>query len=235
MSRVAEGVGKTYDEAVKNALENIGLKKSQVMIEIIKEPKKTFFSILEPRQVKVKVTELEEVTNVSNKIEESVVHKESKIVEVSEEDINDAKVRIEAFLKEYFSRLEIDLNVNIFFDENVLKVDISGDKAGLIIGYRGENLEALQVLVANIANKGREKHVKILVDAESYRKKRSKTLEELAMKVAGSVIGKRRSITLEPMSAYERKVIHSTLQNHPKVKTHSVGEEPYRKVIVSLK
>ena len=147
MSRVAEGIGKTYDEAVKNALDNIGLKKSQVMIEIIKEPKKTFFSILEPRQVKVKVTELEEVTgNKVENVEEKSTYKEPKIVVVSEEDVNDAKVRIDNFLKEYFERLEVELNVVMVFEENVLKVDITGEKAGLIIGYRGENLEALQVL-----------------------------------------------------------------------------------------
>ena len=235
MSRVAEGVGKTYDEAVKNALDIIGLKKSQVMIEIIKEPKKTFFSILEHSQVKVKVTELDEVTGGgAYNFDEKSSFKAPKVV-VSEDDVNDAKSRIDAFLKEYFVKLGIDLSVGMVFEDNVLKVDISGEKAGLVIGYRGENLEALQVLVSNIANKGKERHVKVLLDAEGYRKKRAKTLEDLALKVSSTVVSKRRSITLEPMSAFERKVIHSTLQNHPKVKTHSVGEEPFRKVIVSLK
>ena len=90
-------------------------------------------------------------------------------------------------------------------------------------------------MVANIANKNRETRVRVIVDAENYRKKREKTLEELAQKVANTVVSKRKSITLEPMVAFERKVIHETLQNHPKVKTLSVGEEPYRKVVISLK
>ena len=142
---------------------------------------------------------------------------------------------MESFIKDYISALGIELNVEIEEKEDVIKVNLNGEKAGLVIGYRGETLEALQVLVVNIANRNREKRVRILIDAENYRQKREKTLEELAHKVASSVVAKRRSISLEPMVAFERKVIHEALQDHPKVKTASVGEEPYRKVVISLK
>ena len=225
----AEGIGKTYEEAVSDGLKKIGLSKKDVDIELLKEPKKTFFSILDPRQVKVKITEKE------HKEEAVKEHVEKVYEKPSDEDKKGAEEIVESFIKDYLNALGIDLNVDIKEDNDIIKVELTGEKAGLIIGYRGETLEALQVLVANIANKNRETRVRVIVDAENYRKKRDKTLEELAQKVANTVVSKRKSITLEPMVAFERKVIHETLQNHPKVKTLSVGEEPYRKVVISLK
>ena len=99
----------------------------------------------------------------------------------------------------------------------------------------GRNPYLLIRIISTIINRGKEVHIKVLVDAENYRKKRAKTLEELALKIANTVVSKRKSFALEPMIAFERKVIHETLQNHPKVKTASTGEEPYRKVVISLK
>lgn len=232
MARVSEGVGKTYDEAVQDGLNKIGLNKNQVTIEIVKEPKKTFFSILEPRQVKVVVTEIEKLEVVSDKTN---LKEKKEIVDAKPEEIEAAKEKISRFLNEVFKNLEIELTVDVRYEDHVLKVDMNGEKAGLIIGYRGETLDALQLLISTIINKGTETHIKVLVDAENYRKKRTKTLEELALKIASTVVSKRKSFALEPMVAFERKVIHETLQNHPKVKTVSTGEEPYRKVIISLK
>ena len=231
MARVSEGIGKTYDEAVQDGLNKIGLSKSEVSIEIVKEPKKTFFSILEPRQVKVIVTEIEKARP---KNEKTTVEKR-EIVDAKPEDIEAAKKKIEKFLRDYFEKLEIELDVESKYEEHVLKVDINGEKAGLIIGYRGETLEALQMLISTMINRGKDVHIKVLIDAENYRKKRAKTLEELALKIASTVVSKRKSFALEPMVAFERKIIHETLQNHPKVKTSSTGEEPYRKVVISLK
>ncbi|MBR4110651.1 MAG: KH domain-containing protein [Clostridia bacterium] len=231
MARVSEGIGKTYDEAVQDGLNKIGLSKSEVSIEIVKEPKKTFFSILEPRQVKVIVTEIEKA---QPKNEKTTVEKR-EIVDAKPEDIEAAKKKIEKFLRDYFEKLEIELDVESKYEEHVLKVDINGEKAGLIIGYRGETLEALQMLISTMINRGKDVHIKVLIDAENYRKKRAKTLEELALKIASTVVSKRKSFALEPMVAFERKIIHETLQNHPKVKTSSTGEEPYRKVVISLK
>ena len=122
-----------------------------------------------------------------------------------------------------------------YVEDNILKFDISGENAGIIIGYRGETLEALQTLAGTIANKGNKTYVRVVLDIEGYRKKRIKALEELALKRANIVVERRRSITLEPMNPFERKAIHNALQNHPKVKTVSIGEEPYRKVVISLK
>ncbi len=229
MAKVVEGIGKTYDEAVQNALDQIGLNKEEVTIEIVKEPKKTFFSILEPRQVKVIVTEKEK----NHRENEKVVKKE--VVLLGQEELEEVETKIKNFLKEYLNKLEVELQVETKYEDGILYVSINGEASGLIIGHRGDTLEALQVIVSTIANKGKENYIKVIVDSENYREKRTNSLKELAIRQANQVIKKRKSHTFEPMSAFERKAIHTALQNHPKVKTHSIGEEPYRKVVISLK
>ena len=230
MAKVAEGIGDNYEAAVKDALSKIGLEKNQVSIELIEEPKKRFFSILEHKQIKVRVTEIEKVEEVKKESSKSY-----EIKEAPAEDVEAAKQKTMEFLKEYFDKMGVNLNIESKYEDKILKFDITGEKAGIIIGYRGETLEALQLLVSTLVNRKKENYVKILLDVEGYRNKRIKTLEELATKVAQTVVSKRKSITLEPMVPFERRVIHTTLQNHPKVKTVSIGEEPYRKVVISLK
>lgn len=229
MAKVAEGIGKTYDEAVKDALNKVGLTKEQVSIEMIEEPKKRIFSILEPRQVKVRVTEIEVPE------EPAKVEKKREEVEFTEEDVSLVKERVNVFLNDYFSKMGLSLKIESHVEENVLKFDITGENAGIVIGYRGETMEALQMLAGTIGNKNCKNYVRVVIDIENYRKKRIKALEELALKRANIVVAKRKSITLEPMNPFERKAIHNALQNHPKVKTASTGEEPYRKVVISLK
>ena len=230
MAKVVEGVGKTYDEAVKNGLDKIGLSENEVTIEIVKEPKKTFFSILEPRQVKVTITEKEIVKKTNENPE-----KRKEVVELNKDDLETIENKIRGFLNDYLSKLEVDLQIEMKYENGILYVSINGESSGLIIGHRGDTLEALQILVSAIANKGRQDYLKVIMDSENYREKRTNSLKELALRQANQVIKKRKSHTFEPMSAFERKAIHTALQDHPKVKTHSVGEEPYRKVVISLK
>lgn len=230
MAKVAEGVGKNYEEAVSDALNKVGLSKDQVSIELIEEPKKRFFSILEHKQIKVRVTEVEQV-----KEEVKSVEKTHEVKEVPTEAVEEVEKTVRKFLGEYFEKMGVNLEVATKYENGLLKFDITGEKAGVIIGYRGESLEALRLLASTIANRKKENYVKIVLDVEGYRKKREKTLEELAIKVAHTVVSKRKSITLEPMVPSERRIIHTTLQNNPKVKTASIGQEPYRKVVISLK
>lgn len=230
MAKVVEGVGKTYDEAVKNGLDKIGLSENEVTIEIVKEPKKTFFSILEPRQVKVTITEKESIKKTNENAE-----KRKEVVELDKDDLEMIENKIKGFLNDYLSKLEVDLQIEMKYENGILYVSINGESSGLIIGHRGDTLEALQILVSAIANKGRQDYLKVIIDSENYREKRTNSLKELALRQANQVIKKRKSHTFEPMSAFERKAIHTALQDHPKVKTHSVGEEPYRKVVISLK
>lgn len=231
MSKVAEGIGKNYEEAVEDALNKVGLKKDQVSIEMIEEPKKRIFSILDHKQVKVRVTEIEKTEEIEVTSHEA--RKEPR--EFTEEEGNVVKERIIEFLNEYFDRLGLKLDIKTYVEDNILRFDITGENAGIVIGYRGETLEALQTIAATIGNKGNKNYVKVILDIEGYRKKRVKALEELALKRANTVVERRKSITLEPMNPFERKAIHNALQKHPKVKTVSVGEEPYRKVVISLK
>ena len=232
MAKVAEGIGKNYDEAVQDALSKVGLTKEEVIIELIEEPKKRIFSILDPKQVKVRITEVEQV---AEKTEVATIEKKREIKEFTEEDATIVKERVIKFLNDYFTKLGLTLNINSYVEDNMLKFDVTGENAGIAIGYRGETMEALQMIAATIGNKNVKNYVRIIIDIEGYRKKRVKALEELALKRANLVVAKKKSITLEPMNPFERKAIHNALQNHPKVKTVSTGEEPYRKVIISLK
>lgn len=231
MAKVAEGIGKNYEEAVADALNKVGLTKEQVSIEIIEEPKKRIFSILDPKQIKVRVTEIElPAAEIP-----AAVEKKREIKEFTEEEANIVKERVTKFLNDYFERFSLTLEINSYVEDNILKFDVTGADTGIIIGYRGETMEALQMIASTIGNKNIKNYVRIVIDVGGYRKKRIKALEELALKRANLVVSKRKSITLEPMNPFERKAIHNALQNHPKVKTVSTGEEPYRKVVISLK
>lgn len=223
MAKVAEGIGKNYDEALTDALSKVGLKKEQVTVELIEEPKKRIFNILEHKQVKVKVIEIEEK------------QKTEEVKEFAKEDVEDVTKKVTEYLENIFSKMKVNLNIASRYENGIIYFDITGERAGIIIGYRGDTLDALQLLATNAGNKGRTQYIRIVLDVENYRKKRVKALEELANRKAAVVINKGRNITLEPMSPYERRIIHTALQNHPKVKTSSSGEEPYRKVTISLK
>jgi len=231
MAKVVESIGKTYDEALKNGLEQLGLTEEQVNIEIVKDAtqaKKSFFSILEPRQVKLLITEKN-----SNKHEEA--KKEKQIVELDENTVNAAKQKIDVFLKEYFEAMGVSLQSESKYENGYIFVTITGDSSGLIIGHRGETLEALQVLLTAVLNKNSDQRIRIIIDSENYREKRTNSLKGLALKEADLVVKKKKNFTFEPMTAFERKAIHTALQNHSKVTTYSVGEEPYRKVVIALK
>ena len=224
--------GKTSTEAIEKGLKDLGLKKSDVeVISVEDEEKRSFFSILEPRVVKVELKIKENIKKEDKKI---VTTKEKR--EMSEEAINKAKQNLSEFLNVFLKQIsDEELTYNIEDDKYYIYVNIEGEKTNSLIGYRGENLNALQTLLGAISNKNIEEKTRVILDISGYRAKRKKILEELAEKVSKTVIKTRKKVTLEPMSAYERKIIHSKLQNHPKVTTESVGEEPNRKIVVLLK
>ena len=142
---------------------------------------------------------------------------------------------VEAFLKDMADKMGIDLSFSVREGDELVFVEITGKDTGTIIGKRGATLDAVQCLASYVVNKDKNKYVRVILDAENYRSKREKTLVNLAGRLAGKVERTRRPVTLEPMNPYERKVIHCTLQNHPRVKTRSEGKDPYRKVIIELK
>ena len=190
------------------------------------EDKRSFFSILAPRVVKVEL---------KLKEESKVNIKEKKEIILSEEEQEKAKNNVEMFMKDFVKQLPEDTEYSIEKEKSGLNVSINSEKLGFLIGYRGETLYAMQNILTAVAGKGLEQRVRVILDIEGYKAKREKTLEELAEKVAKTVIRTRKPVKLEPMKAYERKIIHSKLQENNKVETTSIGEEPHRRIVVSLK
>ena len=141
------------------------------------------------------------------------------------------------FLKEVFGAMDLSVDVNIKLneEEKELEINLSGDEMGILIGKRGQTLDSLQYLVSLVVNKESEDYLRVKLDTENYRERRKETLETLAKNIAYKVKRTRRSVSLEPMNPYERRVIHSALQNDKYVTTHSEGEEPFRRVVVTLK
>lgn len=139
------------------------------------------------------------------------------------------------FLKEVTKEMGLTLDITAMTGEDSLYIDIQGKDSGTIIGKRGQTLDAIQYLTSLVVNKENQNYTRVVVDAEGYRAKREKTLEKLALRLAAKVVKTKRSVKLEPMNPYERKVIHATLQNHPQVTTRSEGQDPYRRVIIELK
>ena len=175
------------------------------------------------------------------KEEKAEVKAEVKKEEPKKREINidaaDVEKRATEFLKDVLAKMEIENEVKAKYDaeENCLNIEISGEDMGVLIGKRGQTLDSLQYLVSLVVNKGTKEYLRVKVDTENYRERRNKTLENLAKNMAFKVKRTRRSVTLEPMNPYERRVIHSALQNDSYVTTHSEGEEPYRKVVITLK
>ena len=225
-SIIAEG--KTTNEAIENGLKQLNVSKNMVDIKVLEnEEKRSFFSILAPRIVKVQIT-LKEKEGFSEK-------KVRKEIELAEEELKKAEQNLTKFLDDFIEKIDSNIQYTIEKSNFGLNVNIKNGESGFLIGYRGETLYAFQNILSSVAGKGIENRVRIILDVEGYKEKREKTLEELAEKIAKTVIKNKKSITLEPMQAYERKIIHSKLQNNEFVETRSIGEEPRRKVVVSLK
>ncbi len=199
--------GKNVEEALKKALEQLNTDIDHVKYEILDNGSKGLFNVIGVKPAKVKVTK------VNN-------------------SCDDAK----NFLTELLKNMQIDADINVEEDDDTLKINLSGKKMGLLIGYRGETLDSIQYLTSLIVNKNHENpHKKVILDTENYRSKREETLKAVALKFANKVKKTKKTLKLEPMNPYERRIIHSALQNDKYVTTHSEGEEPFRKIVISLK
>lgn len=205
--KIIEVTGKTVEEALKHALDELKLTKDKVDVEIINEGSKGLFNLIGTKPAKIKVTK-------------------------KPEPIDNAK----EFLINVLSSMNIDAEIQINEENDVIKIDLSGPKMGLVIGYRGETLDSLQYLVSLVINKNHNNSYKrVVLDAENYRKKREETLIRVAQKSAYKVRKSQRPYKLEPMNPYERRIIHSALQEYTDINTHSEGEEPFRRIVISLK
>lgn len=208
MDHVIEKTGKTVEDAISNALAELNVSREEVDIEVIDEGNKGLFGILGNKHAKVRVTLRESGANVAVNFLEDVFEKMNVTAEIEaeEEEQNDTIV-----------------------------LKIKGKDSGIIIGRRGETLDALQYLASLVVNKDKQGYRRVVLDIENYRQKREETLVKLANRLANRVVKYKKSVTLEPMNPYERRIIHSTLQNDKYVETYSVGDDPNRKVVIALK
>ena len=160
-----------------------------------------------------------------------MLFRSAKIEEVSAEDT------AKNFLKDVFAAMNMQVVIDVKYNEEEKSMDIelSGDEMGVLIGKRGQTLDSLQYLVSLVVNKEMEEYIRVKIDTENYRQRRKETLENLAKNIAYKVKKTRRPVSLEPMNPYERRIIHSTLQNDKYISTHSEGDEPYRRVVVTYK
>ena len=199
----------TVEEAVKTALMELKAEREEVEIEVINEPSKGLFGLIGSKNAKVRVT----------------------VTDGPEE-------RAEKFIDILLGKMSIKAEYEVNFSDNVLKADIvkiDEDDKGIVIGKRGKNLDEIQFLLNLIVNKGRQNYVRVIFNVEDYREKREETLKRLANKMADKCRYYKHKVRLEPMNPYERRIIHSTLQDQSDIITYSEGEEPYRKVVIDLK
>lgn len=230
MSKSIISEGKTTNEAIEKGLKELNVSKNMVDIKVIEnEEKRSFFSILAPRVVKVQITIKEE------KLDTEHIKKERKEINLTIEEQEKAKNNVEKFLKEFIEKVQKDAEYSVEMSKSGLNVYIKNKNLGFLIGYRGESLYAFQNILSAIASKGIDNRVRVILDIEGYKEKREKALEDLAEKITKTVLKTKKSVTLEPMQAYERKIIHTKLQNSDVVETRSIGEEPRRRVVISLK
>lgn len=201
---------KTVSEAITEACQKLGVTSDKLDYEVVDEGSSGFLGLgSKPAVIKAAV----------------------KTTEVSLED------KAKTFLNDVFAAMNMDVVVEVSYDENekTMDIDLSGDEMGVLIGKRGQTLDSLQYLVSLVVNKEVDDYIRVKVDTENYRQRRKETLENLAKNIAFKVKKTRRPVSLEPMNPYERRIIHSALQNDKYVVTHSEGEEPFRRVVVTLK
>ncbi len=248
----SEKWGTDIDTAVELALADLKLTIDEVDVTVLEEPSRGFFGIgSKLALVRVEKKKTQEVKEPEKKEKKTVEKAEKaqtqktatpkkeeikKEIEVEEENLVPCEDH-EAlrFLKEVIKEMGLDLDITAKKGENSLYLDIQGKDSGTIIGKRGQTLDAIQYLTSLVANKESDEYTRVVVDAENYRAKREKTLEALANRLANKVVKTKRSVKLEPMNPYERKVIHAALHDHPKVVTRSEGQDPYRRVVIELK
>lgn len=245
--------GNTEEEAIELALVDLKLSKEDVIIEVLEESNKGFLGIgkklAKVRVSKKKDSKIKEATKEIKEEIKAEVKTDAKVKEISKEkkekvvskelNVQEIETEVETpaldFLKDMIDKMGIDVEVSARENKDgEIHIDINGKDSACVIGKRGQTLDAIQYLTRVVVNRDEENYTKIVVDAGEYRAKREATLAKLAKRLADKVTRTGKPVKLEPMSPYERKIIHSALQNHKKVTTRSEGKEPYRRVVIQL-
>lgn len=250
---------KNLSDAITEACQKLSVTSDRLYYEVIEEGSSGFLGIgSKPAVIKAALKEevekakeaaaeaiksandaVDEVKTVKEEIKteaKAEVKVETKAAPVAVSD-GSLEKRAEDFLKDVFNAMKIDATINVKYDATTksMDIDLSGEEMGLLIGKRGQTLDSLQYLVSLVVNKGCADYIRVKVDTENYRERRKETLENLAKNIAYKVKRTKRSFALEPMNPYERRIIHSALQDDRYVTTHSEGDEPFRRVVVTLK
>ena len=208
--------GKNVEDALTKASVELGVTSDKVEYEVIEKGSAGFIGIgSKPAKINARV-------------------KEEEVIVVSEAPADIEAIIVE-FLSKVFAAMNLTVKINVNITEESVDVDLVGDDMGVLIGKRGQTLDSLQYLVSLVVNKKSDKYLRVKLDTENYRERRKETLENLAKNIAFKVKRTKRPVSLEPMNPYERRVIHSALQNDKYVTTKSEGEEPFRHVVVLLK
>ena len=242
---------KTKSEAITKACIELGVSSDQLEIQVISEGSNGFFGIgSKPAVIKVRkiepVSEEEEMKEIVETVkldsfkEEAPVQEEKKPEPVKpvKKEIKEVENRAKVFVRDVFASMnlgEVEITSEYNTADGSLEVDFEGQDMGILIGKRGQTLDSLQYLTSLVVNKGKSNYIRVKLDTEDYRKRRKETLENLARGIAYKVKKTRKTVVLEPMNPYERRIIHSALQGNKFVETVSEGEEPYRHVVVKLK
>ena len=242
---------KTVEEAITEACIQLGLASTDVEVEVVEKGSAGFLGIGAKqavikawkkqekkeskkevkKEVKKEAPKKVEVSEETSAVEEEVVETEEKLAEVEPQ----TKEACEKFLTDVLKTMGMELKLTSEIDEDgSLSINMEGENMGILIGKRGQTLDSLQYLTNRVANKMQEGYVRVKLDTENYRQRRKETLENLAKNIAHKVKRTKKSVSLEPMNPYERRIIHSALQGDKYVSTHSEGEEPYRRVVVTL-
>ena len=254
--------GKTVDEAVREALNELNITRDNAEIEVLDEGQKGFLGLIGSKDATVKVwPKVDETKSILNEIfneeiepetSQEVVQNTDDELEFEDEEVSTDEIQVEEavktldeeneeilsaareFLGKILETLELDNIVEMELENNTLNVNVNGDenRLGILIGKRGVTLDSIQYILNLIVNKKSSRYIRVNLDSSGYRDKRKKTLENLAGKMANKVLKTGRSIKLEPMNAYERKIIHTALQDFEGVLTHSEGKDPFRKVVI---
>ena len=204
-----EFTGKTVADALTNATVSLGVTSDQIKYEVVEEGSSGFLGI----------------------------GSKDAIIKVVISADEDPKQVAEVFLKDVFEAMQLEVNISMDYKEEdkTLSIDLAGPEMGVLIGKRGQTLDSLQYLTNLAVNRSSENYTRVKIDTEDYRRRRKETLENLAKNMASKVKRTKKAVTLEAMNPYERRIIHSALQNDNNVTTHSEGEEPYRYVVITLK
>ena len=229
-----EFTGKTVDDAITEACQKFTITSDRLEYEVVEKGTGGIFGFAaKPAVIKARVFDPNAPKEEAPKKEEKTEAKaETKKTEASAETAGPAADPKE-FLDKVFEAMNMKVDIAVETVENEMNIELSGDDMGVLIGKRGQTLDSLQYLTSIVVNKGRKEYIRVKVDTENYRSRRKETLENLAKNLAYKAKRTKNPVSLEPMNPYERRIIHSALQNDKYVTTHSEGEDPYRKVIIT--